>query len=303
MFRIGIQTHTGGALGIDETYRLIRECGFDAVDAGLDFLQKYDGQRWPLLGQPGYTTEREYLEAVRPFKEAAKKYGLENYQSHAPFPTYVPDESGEVNAYLLEIMKKAIMCCDAIDCRRIVIHPFYLQYEHRLDAKTKWEKNIEGYSQLIPQAKKYGVTICLENMTIRNRGKKYEGVCATAAEANGYIDTLNGIAGAKCFAFCYDTGHALQISRDPREELPAMGERIECFHVHDNSGLTDQHLAPYMGVLDWDSFIDGLRAIRFNKTLCFETGAIWRVVARALCPDLMKFIARTGRRFAQRVAE
>lgn len=303
MFKIGIQTRMGKGYSVDDSYRLIKECGFDAADAGIDFLQKYDANRFPIIGSPGYTTEKDYLDAVRPFKDAAKKYGLDNYQAHAPFPTYVPDETGEVNRYLLDIMKQAVMCCDSIDCRRLVIHPFYLQYEHRLSPQEKREKNIEGYAQLIPQAKKYGVTICLENMTIRYRGKKYEGVCATAAEAIDYIDTLNSMAGEKCFAFCYDTGHALQISRDPKVEIEALGERIECFHVHDNNGLTDQHLAPYMGILDWDSFVEGLRAIHFDKTLCFESASIWNVVDPVLCPDLMKFVAKTGRRFAQRVSE
>ena len=303
MFKIGMQTCMSKGYTVDDSYRLIKECGFDAADANIDFLQTYDANRFPIIGSPGYTTEQEYLEAVQPFKDAAKKYDLENYQAHAPFPTYVPDETGEVNQHLLEVMKNAIMCCDYIDCRNLVIHPFYLQYEHRLSPAEKRKRNIEGYSHLISTAKKYGITICLENMTIRHRGKKYEGVCCTAAETIDYIDTLNTIAGERVFALCYDTGHALQVSRDHRVELEALGSRIECFHVHDNNGITDQHLAPYMGICDWDSFIEGLRAIRFDKTLCFETSAIGKVIDPELCPDLMQFIAKTGKRFAQRAAE
>jgi sugar phosphate isomerase/epimerase len=55
-----------------------------------------------------------------------------------------------------------------------------------------------------------------------------------------------------------------------------------------------------MGVLNWDNFVAGLAAIGFDKTLSFETFNIWNVVDNELCPDLMKFIARTGRVFASR---
>ena len=82
--------------------------------------------------------------------------------------------------------------------------------------------------------------------------------------------------------------------------MAELGDRIEVFHVHDNDGSRDQHLAPYMGVLNWDNFVAGLAAIGFDKTLSFETFNIWNVVDNELCPDLMKFIARTGRVFASR---
>ena len=82
-----------------------------------------------------------------------------------------------------------------------------------------------------------------------------------------------------------------------------LGDRIEAFHVHDNDGKDDQHLAPYMGVLDWNRFVEGLHAIRYDKTLSFETYNIWNVIDRELCPDFLRFIARTGRMFARRVAE
>ena len=79
-----------------------------------------------------------------------------------------------------------------------------------------------------------------------------------------------------------------------------LGDRIECFHIHDNNGMGDQHLAPYMGVLDWNRFIEGLRAIHFSKPLSFETFNVWNVVDNEVAPELMKFIAKTGRMFARR---
>ena len=163
--------------------------------------------------------------------------------------------------------------------------------------------NIERYSRLIPEAKKYGVTLCLENMFTAYRGKIYSACCSDIDVACRYIDTLNEIAGQKCFGFCLDTGHLLLLGKDVKNAMVQLGDRIEAFHVHDNNGVNDQHLAPYMGVLDWNRFVEGLRAIRYDKTLSFETFNIWNTIDKELCPEHMRLIAQAGRMFARRAAE
>ena len=300
--QIGIQT--GGieeAYGIDGAYRLIKECGFDAVDANVDHLLPGASimQRRP---SPAFSaaTDRECLEYFRPWKEAAQKHGLVNYQAHAPFPSYVFDEQGEQNAFMLSVLKRTIMGCDYMDCRRLIIHPFFLGYNQKMDPDKEWQINLESYSALIPAAKKYGVVICLENMFTYYRGKILEACCADIDTACRYIDTLNEIAGQKCFGFCLDTGHMLLLGKDIKTAMVKLGGRIEAFHVHDNNGISDQHLAPYMGVQDWDRFVEGLKAIRFDQTMSFEVYNIWNTVDKELCPSLVRFVAQAGRMFASR---
>ena len=305
MVSIGVQT--GGIAsdnGIDGVYRIIKEAGFDAADANVDHLMSYDDIVKKRAAPAFSGTDRECVEYFRPWRDAAKKYGIENYQAHAPFPSCVhdPEDSG-YNDYLIRMLKKTIVGCDFMDCRHLIIHPFFLGYDQQLSPETEWNLNIERYSALIPEAKKYGVTICLENMFTSHRGKIYAACCSDIDTACRYVDTLNGIAGEKCFAFCLDTGHLLLAGKDVREAMIRLGDRIEAFHVHDNNGVSDQHLAPYMGVLDWNRFVEGLRAIRFDRTLSFETFGIWNTVDRELAPAMMRFIAETGRTFARRAAE
>lgn len=305
MVSIGVQT--GGIVsenGLDGVYRIIKEAGFDAADANVDQLMRYDDIVSGRVAPAFSGTDRECVEYFRPWRDAAKKYGVTNYQAHAPFPSYVHDlEDSGYNDFLIRMLKKTIVGCDFMDCRHLIIHPFFLGYDQQLSPETEWNLNIERYSALIPEAKKYGVTICLENMFTCYRGKIYAACCSDIDTACRYVDTLNGIAGEKCFAFCLDTGHLLLASKDVREAMIRLGDRIEAFHVHDNNGVSDQHLAPYMGLLDWNRFVEGLRAIRFDRTLSFETFGIWNVVDRELAPAMMRFIAETGRTFARRAAE
>ena len=88
--------------------------------------------------------------------------------------------------------------------------------------------------------------------------------------------------------------------RSIRETMQTLGERIVAFHIHDNDGVDDLHLAPYMGVLDWNRFVEGLRDIGYDQTLSFETFNVWNVVDHELCPEVMRLIAHTGRMFAKR---
>ena len=55
-----------------------------------------------------------------------------------------------------------------------------------------------------------------------------------------------------------------------------------------------------MGVLDWNRFVEGLKAIGYNKTMSFETFNIWNVMDEEIAPKMMKFIAECGRTFARR---
>ena len=293
----GIQEH----IGVDACYRMIRNAGFDAVDVNLDHLLTPAEIRMKKQGEAFKGSDEEILAYFRPWKEAAEKYGLENYQAHAPFPSYIVDPTGEYNAYLMHVLEKTIMGCAYIGCRCLIIHPFFLGYSDQVDDATEWETNVARYAALIPAAKRYGVTICLENMFKEHKGKIYAACCSDIDTACRYVDTLNEMAGEKVFGFCLDTGHLLLTSQEIKMAMLQLGGRIEAFHVHDNNGCEDQHLAPYMGRLDWKRFEEGLQEIGYAKTLSFETFNVMNVVDRELWPQALKFIEQAGRMFARRV--
>lgn len=301
---LNIAMNTSGptrAFGLENAYRVIKEAGFDAVDASIDMLMPttaVTSRSLPELLKD--ENEKDLLAAVSPWREGARTYGLINNQAHAPFPTLRQDDPADpFNGAMLEVLKKYLMICDHIDCRRLVIHPAFCDYLHRLTPEQEWEINMERYAALIPTAKKYGVTICLENMFVVNK-RIYEAVCSDTPTACRYIDELNALAGEKVFGFCLDTGHLLLLGKDIKEAMIQLGDRIEAFHIHDNDGVKDQHVAPYMGVQDWDRFCEGLQAIRCRKTLSFEVGPLAQIYPAELYPRALRLLAETGRMFARK---
>lgn len=301
--QIGIQT--AGIFeywGVDRGFRELKEAGFDCVDLGMDSM-------WPvgsiIKGERDFILSKpldELMEYFRPYKEASEKYGVSVYQAHAPFPSYLNGKA-ELNEEIISTIEKCIAICGYLNCKYIIVHPAFNNYAERMEFDDEWNVNIALYSRLIPTLKKYGVICCLENMFTGRQGKIYEAICSDLNEAAAYIDELNGIAGEKRFAFCYDTGHGLLLGRDPYGSLLQIGDRVEALHIHDNDGNNDQHVMPYTGRLDWERFIKGLKAIGYQGALCFESGNSLSFFPNELAPQVLRLIAATGKYFADRLAD
>ncbi|MGI6239721.1 MAG: sugar phosphate isomerase/epimerase family protein [Christensenellales bacterium] len=285
--------------GIDAGFRMISEAGFDGVDFNIDHTLPYDaiveGRTVPLY-EAG---EDALIAAIAPYKEAAEKYNIVFHQMHAPFPTYVKNEAG--NAYVMRAIKACIRVCGYIGCKYIIVHPNFYGYDDKLSPEAEWDINIARYSELIEVAREYDVIVCLENMFTSHNQKIYAATCADMAEANRYIDALNEIAGETRFGFCLDVGHALLVGKEIYSTILELGDRLVTLHIHDNDGASDQHLFPYMGIMDWDRFTKGLRDAGYKGALSFETFNALNVINSALAPEALRFLHDIGRLFASEV--
>lgn len=312
MFPIGLQTEGLTQLyGVDGAYRVIKDSGFDGADVNFNSLftsADIINRKVPDFLKPG-TTEKDFFEAVKPYKDAAEKYGIENHQCHSPYPSILLDsDDPDYNAFLMETHRRAVLAAGYLGCGYIVIHPFFRKYQMTPPRDESFERDMELYSSLIPAAKESGVRILVENTFVTDRHgdrftKRYSVMCNHPLEAVRYVDTLNDIAGSEVFGFCMDTGHALIGSRDIYDFIVTLGPRIKCFHVHDNDGSTDRHFAPYTGIMDWNRFCRALHDIHFTDLVSFETHGIFRDGDPEAMTELLKFIAFCGRMFSRRSSE
>lgn len=82
---------------------------------------------------------------------------------------------------------------------------------------------------------------------------------------------------------CLDFGHA-HLMGDVADAVEISAEHLIATHIHDNRGREDQHLAPYLGTIDWDIALMSLQKIGFEGTYLFEvanTGSSDAVLADA----------------------
>lgn len=287
-----------------EKFKLIKDAGFDAIDFNLSCnLSSSDivsNKRSPYFDMG---VEDIINKKIRPFKESAYKNDIFIGQLHAPYPTYILGNN-TMNEYILEVVKKTIQISAFLESSYVVVHPIMLSYS--LDYNKEMQANIEFYKQLIPYAKKYGVTVCLENLFHTKRGHLFESACSDANEAVEYIDLLNNIAEAECFGFCFDLGHANIVGKNIRHFLNTLGSRVKAVHIHDNDSKDDQHMMPFSYtvnwgndcVTDWEGFLNGLADIDYKGTINFETHQSFHVFPKPVHKEMLTLTCAIGKYFA-----
>lgn len=290
----------------DKSIGFIKECGLEAIDYGINILfdDTFDEQNLTSFFDKSLDELYAYY---KPLKDALKKYDVFISQMHGIFQLYYPGEDLK-NDYLTEVTEKMIAVCKYMDCPAIVIHPWSGPNIHKAEEK---QRNMEMYRRLIPSAKKYGVTVCLENLNQKYGVECYEGGCADAFEARDLIDTLNAEAGEEVFGFCLDTGHIRITRRNLYQFITTLGSRIKLLHIHDNDGVCDSHMLPYTQMertgtktsTDWEMFLKGLSEIGFEGTLSFECSKGIRTPPIELRKALLRFLVEIGKYFRKRIQE
>jgi sugar phosphate isomerase/epimerase len=158
---------------------------------------------------------------------------------HAPY--------GDLNLATLndpiwrESIRQICTCIEAAAAwtDRVTIHPGYLSPVGKIMPDRAWGQQKEALRIIGQAAAEHSVLACLENMI----GVK-EFLCRDPGELFGMVDGIEGTG------VTIDIGHAHTVGR-VREYLPFLS-RASHLHIHDNHGMSDEHLAIGAGTIDWD---------------------------------------------------
>ncbi len=175
-----------------------------------------------------------------------------------------PPDFEEERAERFEKMKRSICAAAILGAKYWVIHPIMpfgtkdLESGH---AEQTRDINLEFMSRLLREAKREGVTICLENMPFLRFSLSSPTSIATFVKE---IDDSS-------FAMCLDTGHANVCSDwlTPAQSMREYGSHIKVLHVHDNHG-SDEHLLPFCGTINWKDFSAALHESGFDGAVSLE---------------------------------
>ncbi len=310
MLQIGVQTkNVVYDQEPEEGFRLLKRTGFSCVDFSLNgYLVNQEIYRAKI--NSFFDRSVQELEAFfTPHKHAAKETGIAVHQMHMPYPNYVPGGSGELNAYLQNVVApKSMEVCAFLGCPYLVVHGFKLAYFLGSE-EQEWEQTEHFLDGLAPMAKELGITLCIENLYDSIGGHLVEGPCCDGRKAAERIDRLNEKHHGQVLGFCFDTGHANLVGIDFEDFLTTLGSRLKVLHIHDNDGSSDLHQIPFTFTktrenrpsTDWEGFIKGLRNIDFRGVLSFETAPVLTAFPDMMKQDVLSFVAKTGRCFASEV--
>ena len=245
--------------GLSVGLKMIREAGFSAVD----FSFYWDAAK-AFLGD-------DYIERAYEIKEALEKNGLTCHQAHAPFSlTY--DMKLDDSCFDFLSVKRSIEACGIIGIDHIVVHGIPTPVPPA--SYLNMEYNLAYYRSLEPLCEKYGVKIAIENLS----------------GSFTYPDLLNEILrklDSPWFTALVDIGHAwLRAGIQPGNFIRQLDPGIlGGLHVHDNHGPEchkDEHLAPYMGTIDYDDFFRALKETGYQGDMTME------------CVQFLDFYAKEG---------
>lgn len=298
MLEIGIQTSD---VVKDECPRegfaALRRAGFSCADFGLNGYREISHF---------FSQSMEELETFfKPHKLGAEQERIRINQMHMPHPVYDPFGDKEFNDYLREdVAYKSMAVCAFFQSPFMVVHGCNLA--RLLGSEEKeWEKIREFLEFLAPAAKEMGITICLENLYDNVCGRLLEGPCCNAGKMAERIDRINEKYKAEVLGFCLDTGHANITGIELEDFIVTMGHRIKVLHIHDNNGIEDLHQLPFspignkegMTSVNWGGFIKGLRKIKYDKVLNFETAPVLRAFPDKMQDEALRFTAQVGKYF------
>lgn len=311
MVPIGVQTKSivfdsDPAVG----FRLMKQAGFSCGDFSLNaYLTNLD-----LYQQKGNHFFDQSDEALQrffaPHKQEAQKAGIQINQMHMPYPNYVPNGSKKLNDYLWNVVApKSMKICWFFHCPYIVVHGFKLA-RNLGSEEAEWRQTEAFLHFLAPMAKEFGITICIENIHNQWGGHIVEGPCCNARVAAERIDRINSQYQAEVLGFCFDTGHGNLVGLDFEDFITTLGHRLKVLHIHDNDGIGDLHQIPFTftktrentASTDWEGFIRGLKRIRFEGVLSFETAPVLTAFPEEMKEMVLTFLAGIGRHFAEKLS-
>lgn len=262
-----IHLYFNDGLTLNEQIEKHIQAGFKFLD--FNFLDWQNVPNSPLLSD---AWESWILSA----KETAEKLGACFNQAHAPVPClrFATDYEGLVNA-----QRRAMHACDILGIRQMVYHA--LPNPAAYGIKDDWlTANRQYFSELIEDARRYSVGICIENVWP---------VCKFSGDYNWNTDTLLELVDSfdpEVVGVCWDTGHGnltgngRNYKRDAcpellpygnqYENLTKVGKRLRALHINDNNGLDDDHMMPYTGTIQWDDVIRALDDIGYEHSFTFE---------------------------------
>ena len=223
--------------------------GFDAADFPMS-LMDFSKDGW----------QSDIAAAVTASDEAGIRFEV----CHLP---YLGGGGFKDEAYMAAFDKKMHHGIDAaviLGVKHAVLHPNASTVPLKsFDEAAQYDAVMRHLAPYAEHAARVGLSVAVENMRVihgmrlsRRYGQTPEDICKLA-------DALG-------FGVCWDFGHANISGVKQSEGLAYVGKRLKVVHINDNTGVDDDHIAPFMGNVDWKDAMHGLALCGFDGLLNYE---------------------------------
>ena len=143
-------------------------------------------------------------------------------------------------------------CKDILDCHNLGINMVVMHLVSKWIAPKYNEIGLNRIKKIVEYADKLGIKIAFENTKLL-----------------GYIEYVLDNINNDNIGICFDVGHYHCNNKD-NWNISRFKDKIFCVHLHDNNGLSDQHLLPLDGTINWPKIIKLLNELNYNGPITLE---------------------------------
>ena len=237
--------------------------------------------------------------ALRPFVEKCAAAGLKMPLSVGPdlgIPSGREEEKEDLRNAVARLAEECFRLAAVSGSRYFLVPPLTVG----IGTEEIQSANRAYYLRLAACAKKYDMTILLQNRCKDVSGHLVRGFCSDENEAAAFIDALNEAAGEERFGFCMDVGAASLCGQNLHDFVLGFGHRLKAVILSDSDGSSAAALLPFtaarqgQSLTDWLNLIRGLRAVQFDGLLVLEFSNTASAFSPLLRPELLALAKATG---------
>lgn len=189
-----------------------------------------------------------------------KTYNLK-YSVHAPFADInIASPSKLMFKAMLKRLERSICYASNLDAYVWVFHPGLKTGISMFYPGADWNQNQKTVRLLLKIASDYGVRIAIENVP-----EPFPFLMKSVDDFKKFYQEIGEDVG-----LVFDVGHA-NLNKQIERFLTVFADKIVHMHLHDNLGISDQHLGIGYGNIDWKHFADMLKQITCDKTVIVES--------------------------------
>ena len=242
-----------------EAVRLFEGTGFRYLD--FDFYSTTTNSESPFLGN-------DWMKHVAAAGEAAAQLGFTFVQAHSP--QYNPLDPNQLSLtldreILTRALNRSIEACGYLGIPNIVVHSgMSANFPYPEGKKSYFAAARKFHESLFPMMEKYNVNVLIENIDHVNMENHY--YFHSGEEMVEFIEYCNH----PLLHACWDVGHANIDNRDQYQDICKIGSHLRGVHIQDNLGTFDDHIVPFMGVLNLDAIMHGLIDTGYKGYFTFE---------------------------------
>jgi sugar phosphate isomerase/epimerase len=229
--KLGVSTWSLLSLDVTSAVRAIGDAGFGYVELWGEVPHAYP----------------DWVNGAR-LRDALSSYKMD-LTMHAPFTDLNPASPFQpVKAAVEKTLEHFVDFGASLGARIVTVHPGSVHNEAMVPQSS--QNAVSTLKKMVKTADGR-LDVNVENQ-VRSRSKYHLPLAST-------VESLELILGEEeRLNFTLDTGHAHANGQDPHLLLQRTGPRLTEVHLHDNAGMTDEHLVPGEGTANLDQVLRSL---------------------------------------------